>query len=317
MVKKFILIIVSIIITGLPSTLYAPWLWTKESGWMNEKDVVKESPKAQWKHAQILEGEKKYNNAIRAYKSLIKAYPTSPLAAGSQKKIALCHERKGELYEAFKAHQKLIENYPTEIDFDSVLKDEYRIGELFISGKKRKVFKLPIIPAIDKGIEIMQTVVNNAPFSEIAPRAQSKIGLAYKKTGKLTEAIDAYNKVVLDYCDTPWYEEALYQLGWCNYKKSRGAWYDQESARSAVRIFKRFQKEFPQSKQISRVKKALDELEGRQADGILKIANFYKTHKHYKAAIAYYKELVEKFSDTKEAEEANRQLQRLEKKGML
>lgn len=315
MVKKIFFIIAATFLLGtFASPAYAPWIWTPEGGWMNEKDIVKESPKAQWEHAASFQEKGEYNNAARAYKSLIKAYPTSPLAARSQEKIAFCYEKEGQLYDAFKAYQKLIENYPKETDFESVVKKQYHIAELFVAGKKRKLWKFPIVPAVDKGIEILQTIVNNAPYSEIAPQAQFKIGLAYKKTGKLTEAIQAYNKILQEYSDTPWYEESLYQVGWCNYKKSRGSSYDQAAARESIVVFGRFTKEFPQSKHIPKVKTILEKLEGRQAKGIFEIARFYEKHKHHQAAIMYYKEIIEKFPETQEAKEASRRMEKLERK---
>lgn len=295
------------------SLLYAPWIWTPESGWMSEKDIVKESPKSQWDYAQEAEKKGEYNNAIRAYKSLIKAYPTSPLASKAQLKAAECYEHEGLLYEAFQAYQKLLENYPKETNLQEILKRQYRIGELFIKGKKRKLWRFPIIPARDKGIEILETIVKNAPYSEISPEAQFNIGTIYKKMGKYTEAVETFNKVINDYKDTPWYEEALYQVGWCNYKKSRGFSYDQLAAKEAERTFQKFLNEFPQSKHISKINKMLDELSGRQAKGILEIARFYEKHGHKDAAIMYYKEIIEKSPGTKEAGDAEERLQKLEK----
>lgn len=316
LIKKlvFIFILAMFIQCVFITPLYAPWIWTPGGGWTNEKDIVKESPKAQWEHADSLEKEGEFNNAARAYRSLIKAYPTSPLAAKSQEKIASCYEREGLLYEAFKAYQKLIEQYPQEIDFDAILKEQYRIGELFISGKKRKLWKFSIIPAQDKGIEILQTIVKNAPYSEIAPQAQFKIGYAYKRMGKLTEAVEAYKKVVEEYSDTPWYEESLYQLGLCNYQKSRGFSYDQAAAKESIEIFQRFLKEFPNSKHIPKVKSSLQQLEGRNAKGLFEIARFYEKHNHNAAAIMYYEEIIEKYPETEEAKESNKRLQKLENK---
>lgn len=313
MLKKIFFIVAICLFILSPTILYAPWIWTPESGWMSEKDMVKESPKAQWDHAQELKKRGEYNNAVRAYKALIKAYPTSPLAPKAELKAAECYEHEGLLYEAFGSYQKLLENYPKEIDFEDILKHQYRIGELFLKGKKRKLWRFPIIPAVDKGIEILETIVKNAPYSEISPQAQFNIGTAYKRMGKYTEAIDTYNKVVTDYKDTPWYEEALYQVGWCNYKKSRGFSYDQLAAKEAVKTLQRFKQEFPQTKHISKINKLLDELCGRQAKGIFEIARFYEKHKHPDAAIMYYKEIIEKFPGTGEAQEAEKRLKRLEK----
>lgn len=313
MYKKIFYLVIVIAITLFSSPLYAPWIWTPESGWMNKKDIVKESPKAQWEYAEELFRKKEYNNAARAYKALVKAYPTSPFAPKSLQKAAECYEHEGLLYEAFKEYQTLLENYPKETDLEDILKRQYHIGELFIKGKKRKLWRLPIIPAVDKGIEILETIVKTAPYSEISPQAQFNIGTAYKRMQKYPEAIEAYNKVVTDYKDSPLYEEALYQLGLCNYKKSKGFSYDQLGAKEAVRWFQRFKKEFPQSKHIEKIDKLLDELLKRQAKGTLEIAHFYERNGHKDAAIMYYKELIEKFPGTQEAKEAEERLKRLEK----
>lgn len=306
----------SLLLLGLissSSSLYAPWIWTPESGWMNQKDVVRETPKAQWDFAHELEKKGEYNNAARAYKALIKAYPTSPYAPQAQLKTGECYEHEGLLYEAFKEYQKLLENYPKETDFDNIIKREYRIGEAFIKGKKRMLWRFPIVPAVDKGVEILETIVNNAPYSEIAPGAEFTIGTAYKRQGKYTEAISAYNKIVTDYKETPLYEESLYQVGWCNYKKSHGFSYDQMAAKEAIKYFERFIKEFPQSKHTPKIKKLLGSLTGAQAKGILQIARYYDNYNYKEAAIMYYKDIVEKFPGTEEAKEAEKRLKCLQK----
>jgi outer membrane protein assembly factor BamD len=280
---------------------------------MNEKDIVKETPKVQWEYAQGLEKNAKYNNAAHAYQALIKAFPTSPYAPQAQLKIAECHEKNGDLYEAFKAYEKMLDNYPKDANYEDILKRENRIGELYIKGKKRNLWRFPIIPAVDKGIEILEAIIKNAPYSAIAPQAQFMVGTAYKRQGKYTEAITAYEKILKDYTDTPWYEEALYQVGWCNYKKSRGFSYDQLSAKEAVVYFERFISEFPQSKHTEKTKQMLNELSHRQGKGILEIAHYYDKHHYKEAAIMYYKDIVEKFPETEEAQIAEKRLKILEK----
>jgi len=313
MQKKLIPLILIFIFLSFSSPLYAPWIWTPENGWMNEKDIVKGTPKEQWDYAQVMEKNAKYSSAIHAYKALIKAFPTSPYAPKSLLKTAECYEKDGDLYEAFKAYQKLLENYPKDINYEEILKKENKIGELYIKGKKRNLWRFPIVPAQDKGIEILETIVKNAPYATIAPQAQFNIGTAYKKQGKYTEAIAAYEKIITNYKDTPWYEEALYQVGLCNYKKSRGFSYDQLAAKEAAKYFEKFINEFPKSKHTEKTKIMLGELTLRQGRGILEIAKYYDNHNYKEAAIMYYKDLVEKFPNTEEAQIAEKRLKILEK----
>lgn len=313
--KKYLLLLVSVIwLIFISQPAYAPWIWTPDGGWNNEKDLVQETPRAQWEHAQSLEEKHELNNAVRAYQALVKAYPTSPLAPQAQEKVAECYHQEGFYYKAFKAYQKLIENYPKEIDFEEILKSQYEIGKMFLSGKKRKLWRFSILPAYDKGIEIMQAVVDNAPFSAIAAQAQFQIGLGNKKTGKCAEAIAAFDVVVKNYPESPLYEEALYQIGICNYQKSRGAAYDNDAAKEAVKAFNRFQQEFPQSTHQDKINQTLGQLEGRQAASSLDIARFYEKHKHDKAAIMYYQETIDKFPGSEEAKFAQKRLELLQKK---
>lgn len=313
MLKNFLFILMLFSTLAYSSVLYAPWIWTPENGWMNQKDIVKETPKVQWEYAQDLEKKGEYNNAAHAYKALIKAYPTSPYAAQAQIKTAQCYEHEGFLYEAFKEYQALLENYPKEINFEDILKQELKIGEAYIHGKKRMLWRFPIIPAVDKGIEILEAIIKNAPYSDIAPEAQFSVGTAYKRQGKFTEAIDAYNKIITNYKDSPFYEEALFQIGWCNYQKSHGFSYDQMAAKEAEKYFQRFINEFPQSKHAPKINKLLNDLTGRQAKGIFEIACFYDNHNYREAAIMYYKEVSEKFPGTPEAQQAEKRLKKLEK----
>ena len=313
--KKNHLIIITVILCMTFSRLaYAPWLWTPDGGWMNEKDLVKESPKAQLEHAQAQEEKGEYNNAARAYKSLIKAYPTSPLAAKAQENIANCYYSDNFLYKAFEAYQKLIENYPQEIDFDSILEKQYNIGILFITGKKRKLWRLPIVPAQDKGIEILQKVIDNAPFSQIAPKAQFKLALGYKRRKKYDKAIEAYKNVLKNYPESSFYEESLYQIGVCYYIESKGSSYDKLAAKEAITALTKFNSEFPESTHISKVKEYLENLEGRQSGGIYEIALFYEKNNHTKAAIKYYNNVIDSFPDTEEANKAKKRLEKLQKK---
>jgi len=295
-----------------PAPLYAPWIWTPENGWMNEKDVVKESPKAQWEYAQNFKNKGEYNNAVHAYQALVKAYPTSPLAPQAEMAAAKCYQEEGMYYEAFQRYQKLLENYPRDINLEEILKEEYEIGTAFIRGKRRTLLHLPILPAVDKGIEILQTVVKNAPYSEISPQAQFDLGTIYKKQGKYTEAIEAYTKFTEDYKGHKLYEEALYQIGWCNYKKSRGFSYDQLAAKEAEKYFKKFGDEFPKSEHSEKINSLVNELSNRQAKGTLEIASYYASNNHKEAAIMYYKEVIKMAPESIEAKEAEKQLKKLE-----
>ena len=65
--------------------MYSFWIWTPKSGkFINPKTLPKDSPKAQYDYALSFYGEKRYDDALREFKKLIKNYPKSFEASESQ-----------------------------------------------------------------------------------------------------------------------------------------------------------------------------------------------------------------------------------------
>ncbi len=171
----------------------ADWMWTPESGkWISEKNIEKKSAMMLYEQAQGLEQAGDMVKAIGTYRKLIKQYPASSIAPDAQYWIGHLLEEQGDYYKAFKEYQKVIENYPSYKKFNDILEREYQIGNLYLSGEKLKLLGMAILPAVDKSIEIFETIVRTAPYSPIASRAQFNIGDAYRKIKHYSEAVPEY-----------------------------------------------------------------------------------------------------------------------------
>ena len=118
---------------------YSYWIWTPKTGkWINPKTAVKPTPKEQLDLAMSLYDIKKYEDAKREFKKLVKAYPKSAEAAESQYYLGLTEEAQDNLYEAFLSYQKVIDKYPFSERIQEVIEKEYKIAQDFMAGKSVK-----------------------------------------------------------------------------------------------------------------------------------------------------------------------------------
>ncbi|MBI1883067.1 MAG: outer membrane protein assembly factor BamD [Chlamydiae bacterium] len=300
-----------LLLVFIPST-FAVWVWDPKTGkWTNPKYEVKGSAKAQLEHAESFEKKGEWERAAKEYKKLVKAYPTSPLAPQALVRQAEDDEKAGFYYEAYQAYQMLVEKYPSYTDMEGVVKEEYRIGSLFLSGKKRKLklIKLALFPSMDIAVEIFQKVVANFPFGDLADDAQFGIGRAYEKQKKYDEAMDAYKTLIKTYDKSALKDEAKYRMGLSAYKQSRGASYDQAATDKALEIFGEFVREYPGSKRMNEVKAKIQELRDRKAQGLFQTAAYYDKVGDDPSALVYYQQVVSQFPDSSQAKLAGRRVE--------
>ena len=227
------------------NSAYSFWIWTPKSGkWVNPKNLPKDTPKEQFDYAKSFYDEKKYEDAIREFKKLLKAYPKSFEASESQYYLGVVEEERDNLYGAYLAYQKVIDKYPFSERIKDIIEKEYRIAEKFIAGYKRKALGVTL-PVEDSSIEILTKVVENSTYGPLAPKAEYKLGLVLKGLQRYYEADDAFNKVISNYPDSEWVEPSKFQIAACRAAVSRGPDYDQGAMQEAKQKFEEFVKEHP------------------------------------------------------------------------
>lgn len=312
--RPTVIAIVLFVLGAYFSPACAYWIWTPKSGkWVNPKSAVKPTPKEQFDFAKNLYDIKNYEEAKREFRKLLKAYPKSKEAAESQYYLGRIEEDRGNIYEAYQAYQRVIDKYPFSERIQEIIEREYKIGEAFMAGEKRKALGLTL-PIENPAIEIFTKVIENSTYGPLAPKAEYKLGLVLKGLLRYYEAEEAFNKVVSNYPDSEWAAAAKFQIAECRSAVSRGPDYDQGASHEAKQKFEEFVKEHPDAVLSQQAEKNISELNEKEAEASYKTAVFYEKQKAYEAARIYYNDVINNHPQSPWAAKAMERLQLIGKK---
>ncbi|MBM3255678.1 MAG: outer membrane protein assembly factor BamD [Candidatus Omnitrophica bacterium] len=311
--KRLILFLSIIFLAIAVSPAYPYWIWTPKTGkWINPKTAVKSTPKEQLDFAKGLYDIKKYEDAKREFKKLLRSYPKSAEAAESQYYLGIIEEAQGNLYEAYLAYQKVIDKYPFSERIQEIIGREYKIAEAFMAGEKRKALGVQL-PVENPSIEIFTKVIDNSTYGPLASAAQYKLGLVLKGLMRYYEAEEAFNKVISNYPDSEWAEAARFQIASCRASLSRSSDYDQGATREAKEKFENFVREHPDAQLSRDAEKNIEQLREKEAESNYNIARFYEKQKDYTAARIYYNDVINNYSFSPWAAKCLERLQIMEK----
>ncbi len=307
------LLITLILLCGIafPENLFGYWIWTPEtSRWINPKYYIKDTPREQFEWAESFAKDGDLDMAIKKHEQLIKCYPTSSYAATSQYRIGELYLEKGNRSEAFWAFQKVIENYPRTSLIDKIVAKEFEIANSFFDRKRKRFAKIPI-PTSVKTAELFEKIVENEPFGKYAAESQYKSGLSYLREKDWERAKDALQKVVDNYSESKWAEEASYQIIWFSLKKSPKIATDLTSLEETIDKCKEFKRTFPESKRGKATERIIEDAHRRKAEKLYQIGLFYEKRRERKAALIYYEKTIRLYPETEAAKTAEERLKKL------
>jgi outer membrane assembly lipoprotein YfiO len=295
---------------------HAFWMWTPESNkWVNPKYAVKDTPQEQLAYATELYKAKDYKKGINEFHKLIEHYPRAREAAEAQYFIGRSYKEQGELYNAFKAYQVVIEKYPFSERSGDIINEQFEIGNQLVEGKeKRNKLVNVVIGGEYDTINVFRTVIKNAPYGKNAAHAQYKIGLYLQEKELYQEARDEFEKTINDYPDSEWAKAARYQIALSDARRSSEPQYDQKVTQAAVEEFKTFVKDYPEAELSDKAKAEIQKLKEKEAENSFVIAAFYEKQKKYDAAKKYYMMIVEDYKTTSWAKKALTKLQEINQK---
>lgn len=264
--------------------------------------------------AQAAESAGNNGRAIKAYRALVRRYPKDVLAEGAAYRYAVLQEKDGDPLKAAAAYRVVVEEYPKSPHFREAIEAQFRIGEMYLNGKKLKLLGIPIKSSMEKAIEIFAAIVRTAPYGKYTARAQFNIGLATEKQGNADAAVTAYTAVVDKFPDDPIAADAQYQIGYLWLKTARSGVNDAKAVANAKVGFQDFLHRYPKSEKAAQARENLRRLEQRQTSNAFQIAKFYDKQKNYRAAVIYYNDVIRQQPGSSQSDRAKKRVAELRAK---
>jgi outer membrane protein assembly factor BamD len=294
---RFFLIVV--LLLAFPSRSPAPLIYTPGEGWT----YVPVGGEGKWKltrakdqldASQAAFDKKAYSLALKSARRVVRVWPLSDYVPQAQYIIGRCLQEKGDDERAFKEYQKVLEKHPKISNYEEILQRQSEIADKYLAGKWFRLWGyVPFFPSMERTSDMYAKIVKNGAYSDVAPRAQMKIGEAREKQHNFPLAAKAYELAADRYHDRPQVAaEALYRAGLAHNRQAQTAEYDQSTAAKAIATFTDFMTLYPADARVPQAQKIISALKTEQARGSFQTARFYEKYKRWNGARVYYNEVI-------------------------
>ncbi|HEX9281097.1 MAG TPA: tetratricopeptide repeat protein, partial [Candidatus Udaeobacter sp.] len=255
------------------------------------EEQVSETALELYNTAQSAEKEGNLKRAIHAYANIVRHHPKDALAPSALYRGAQLQEQHHDYLAAADSYRLLVERYPGSPHFDEAIEAQFRIGEMYLTGKKKKILGISLGKSLDRAVTIFANIVRTAPFGKYTARAQFNIGLAREKQNVPEMAVEAYQAVVNKFPNEPVAADAQYQIGYIWLMAARRGTTDAAATTNAKTAFQDFLLHYQHSEKAAQARANLDLLEHKETTSSYEVAKFYDKQKYYRAAVIYYNEV--------------------------
>ena len=214
-------------------------------------------------------------------------------------------------FEAATVFRVVVINYPTSPHFNEAIEGQFRIGEVYLAGKKLKLLGIPLATSMDRAVEIFASIIRTAPYGKYTARAQFDIGLAREKQGANDAAMQAYQAVIDKFPNDPAAADAQYQIGYIWWTAAKGGTKDIAATNNARVAFQDYLFRYPNSEKAAQARANLQQLEHKSTSTSFDVARFYDKQKAYRAAVIYYNEVIRQQPGSAESEKAKKRIEEL------
>jgi outer membrane protein assembly factor BamD len=299
--RRFCRIILLFVFAALlPFRAPAPLTYVPGEGWFYETFGEKSKwqrtrAKDQLDVAEQAFKDGNYKIAMHAAQRVLHVWPLSDYAPRAEYLLARCQEARRRDEAAFKAYQVLLQKYPRTDSYEDVLWREYAIANRFLDGEWFRLWNtIPLYSSMDETAKLFDKLVNNGPYSDVAPHAQLRIGAAHEKAKEFDEAAKAYETAADRYNNQPLIaSDALYREGLSYQKEAATAEYDQSTAGKAIAVYTDFITFYPDDKRVPQAEKSITAMKKEQVRGNYMIAKYYEKTHRWAGAVVYYNEVLQ------------------------
>lgn len=249
--------------------------------------------------------------AIELAEEFLVKHADSPLCEEALCLAGQAELNRGHYWDAYKWFERQIASYPNGPYYERALDREFIIGDAFLNGRRRRVFKILRLSAIDEGIDILMRISTHAPGTELGERALLRVADHHFNHQQYPEAIKVYDEFVQQNPSSTRRPYAMLQAARANLLNFRGVRYDETPLLEAAERFRVFAQAYPQAGRKENIPGILEDIRLSLAHKVFHAGQFYQRTHHPRAAVYYYRRVLAEYSDTHWAGSAQDKLDQL------
>ena len=235
------------------------------------------------------------NSAIKLYDETATRYPFAPSAAQARYRQAQLLEQKGEIVKSFDAYNQFLSRFQGSNLYTTALNRQVAMAQSAADGDiKSSMLGLKTKLSLEKTVEMLGKVRDNAPRSPIASKAQFTIGRLYEEKKKSKEAIAAYRQLVRDQPGSSEAPEGLFRIGLVLTADADRGNQNQANIDLAREAFDDYLLQYPGHSRNAEARRLSANLGGRDFQRSYDIAAFYQKTGKTESAKVYYRDIVDR-----------------------
>lgn len=254
----------------------------------------------------------KHSSASKQYGRMADRYPFAPSAAQARFRQAELLEQDGDIQKSFQAYQKFLTRYQGSGLYSKALDRQARMAQSAADGDVKSSFAgLKTKLSIEKTVEMLAAVRDNAPRSNTSAKAQFTIGELYQGKRESKEAIDSYRKLVRDQPESSYASEALFRVGMVLMEEADRGNRNQATLELSREAFSDYLIQYPGHSKNADARRMMANIGGREIGRSLEIAEFYDKSGQTESAKIYYREVLKKAGSGNDHDKAKARLKEL------
>jgi len=204
--------------------------------------------------------------------------------------IALAQAQIGnrDYYKGYKTLVRFLNEFEgTELTHEA-LRLQFVIAEVYLSGVKRKVLGVRLLPADDVALRILDDISANYPGDELAEFAIKTKADYFMRTGDHELAELEYSRFLNEYQGSRYYPHVLFQAAVAALAQFGGTEYDEAPLIEAQGRYTDYIMRCPDDEQRDSVNLTLEEIRQKRAMKDFSIGQYYERTRHVRSAVFYY-----------------------------
>lgn len=252
--------------------------------------------------------------AKRIAGKIIRRHTRSIFAAKALALRAQIYRDNEKWVQCFSELQRIVDKYSQYQNFNQINSDQFDCANALMEGARGRIFWVfPGFRQYSTAVDQFEQILENAPYSDLAPFDLMNIALLSKKIGEKENAIDALDRLINYYPQSTLAPDAYYNLAQIYSDLVKGYEYDQGSTRRAISYYEDFLVLFPNSNYTGEAEANLRKMENLLSKSRLDLGDFYYyTRYNTTAALVFYNEAITIEPNSDSAEEARLRIEDIE-----